>query len=245
MKQEEFTKKIYEVIRDKVFISNISGQAAEVVEKLPEDIVPGKVLFDGMMLYDGIEGIEDDIQQMNSFTKDGERVNLEDYYTDNGAFEDDGWERFLEALGQLMTLDEFEEDPWPANDPQYPIDENGNAEIPEGTTYIDDMAFKDCPGLVSVTIPDSVNWIGPGAFYGCTNLTNIKAGGVRVIDNLAFWGCTKLSRVEITSPDLNIYGGAFKDCSALMDVMLPKVADIADDAFEGCPCEKELMKKTK
>ena len=105
--QEEFGKRIHEIIQDKIFLSNISGNPVEVVEKLPEEIVPGKVLFDGLMLFDGIEGIEDDIQQMNSFTKDGERVNLEDYYTDNGAFEDDGKERFLAALERLMTIDEF------------------------------------------------------------------------------------------------------------------------------------------
>jgi hypothetical protein len=103
----EFTEKIYEHIWDKIFLSNCSGQPAMVVDELPEDIVPGKVFFDGMMLFDGIEGVEDDIQQMNSFTKDGERVNLEDYYTDNGAFDDDGWDRFIEALDRLMTTKEF------------------------------------------------------------------------------------------------------------------------------------------
>ena len=136
-----------------------------------------------------------------------------------------------------------EDESWPpANDPQYPIDENGHTEIPEGTTDIGDLAFNECPGLVSVTIPDSVNWVGAGAFSGCTNLKSIKASGVRVIDSFAFEGCSKLSSVEITSPDLDIFGGAFKDCSALVDVVLPKIADIADDAFEGCPCENKVMK---
>ena len=74
--QEEFSKRIHEIIEDKIFFSNISGNPVEVVEKLPEEIVPGKVLFDGLNLFDGTEGIEDDIQQMNSFTKDGERVNM-------------------------------------------------------------------------------------------------------------------------------------------------------------------------
>lgn len=89
---EEFNRRIHDVIKDKIFLSNISGMPATVVEKLPEEIVEGEVLFDGMMLYDGVEGIEDDIQQMNSVTKDGERVNLEDYYA---------------ALERLMTIDEF------------------------------------------------------------------------------------------------------------------------------------------
>ncbi|MCR5003616.1 MAG: hypothetical protein K5984_04530 [Bacteroidales bacterium] len=104
---EEFNRRIYGVIQDRIFLSNISGMPATVVEKLPDEIVEGEVLFDGMMLYDGVEGIEDDIQQMNSITKDGERVNLEDYYTDNGAFDDDGLDRFIAALERLMTFDEF------------------------------------------------------------------------------------------------------------------------------------------
>ena len=168
--QEEFRKRIHEIIQDKIFSSNISGNPVEVVEKLPEEIVPGKVLFDGLMLFDGIEGIEDDIQQMNSFTKDGERVNLEDYYTDNGAFEDDGKERFLAALERLMTLDEFIQFSKKGADGEdfpYPIDENGHADIPAGTMYIKEEAFLNCSKLISVTIPDSVREIRSLAFGGC------------------------------------------------------------------------------
>lgn len=103
---KEFRKVIFETIKDKSFYSNISGKLVEVVEDLPEEIVPGKVLFDGIMLYDGIEGIEDDIQQMTTITKDRVTVNVEDYYTDNGAFDDDGMERFIAALERLMTVEE-------------------------------------------------------------------------------------------------------------------------------------------
>ena len=104
-----FKQIIYNVIKDKIFLSNGSSCMATVVKELPEEIIPGLVLFDGIMLYDGLDGdgIEDDIQQMNSFTKDGERVNLEDYYTENGAFDDDGIDRFVAALERLMTVDEF------------------------------------------------------------------------------------------------------------------------------------------
>lgn len=102
-----FKQIIYHTIKDKVLLANGSSCLATVVKELPKEIVPGLVLFDGIMLYDGIEGIEDDIQQMNSFTKDGERVNLEDYYTANGAFDDDGIDRFVAALERLMTVDEF------------------------------------------------------------------------------------------------------------------------------------------
>ena len=107
MEQAEFRQLLYETIKDRVFFSNFNGKMAEVVNELPEQITDGKVLFDGMVLYDGIEGVEDDIQQMHSYTKDGFKVNLEDYYTENGAFEDDGEDRFLAALGNLMTWEEY------------------------------------------------------------------------------------------------------------------------------------------
>lgn len=106
---EELKQRIYPIIKEKVFFSRISGQRAEVVEHLPEEIVPGKVLFDGIMLYDGIEGIEDDIQQVVSVTKDCVRRNMEDFYGEYGAFDEDeqSFSRFIEALGNLMSPEEY------------------------------------------------------------------------------------------------------------------------------------------
>ena len=34
-------------------------------------------------------------------------MNIENYYTDNGAFDEDGMNRFIAALERLMTIDEF------------------------------------------------------------------------------------------------------------------------------------------
>lgn len=105
----DLKQRIYPIIKDKVFFSRISGRRAEVVEQLPEAIVPGKVLFDGIMLYDGIEGIEDDIQQVVSVTKESVGRNMEDYYEEYGAFDEDeeSFSRFLEALGNLMSPEEY------------------------------------------------------------------------------------------------------------------------------------------
>lgn len=107
MEQSKFKRRIYEAVKDRVFFSNFSGEMTEVVNELPEQIADGKVLFDGMVLYDGIEGVEDDIQQVHSYTKNGFVVNLEDYYTENGAFEDDRKDRFLTAIDNLMTREEY------------------------------------------------------------------------------------------------------------------------------------------
>ena len=105
----------------------------------------------------------------------------------------------------------------------YPIDENGHAVIPEGTTRIEDYAFLQCNKLVSVSIPDTVVEIGEGAFGSCENLTSITLPpSLKLIDELAFCGCKKLTEIEI-----------------------PLGVKIADNAFKDCPCEEEVMKKTK
>ena len=58
----------------------------------------------------------------------------------------------------------------------YDNEYTGNVVIPEsvdynGNTYpvtsINSRAFYDCGGLTSVTIPNSVTYIGTGAFYSC------------------------------------------------------------------------------
>ena len=39
---------------------------------------------------------------------------------------------------------------------------------------IGDSAFRNCSGLTSITIPDSVTTIGGGAFNGCRSLSSIE-----------------------------------------------------------------------
>ena len=248
--QEEFTKAIYDIIKDKAIFCNFNEEMVEVVEELPKEIVPGKVLFDGLNLFDGIEGIEDDIQQMTSYTKDGCIVNLEDYYTDSGAFDDDGWDRFIAALDRLMTVDEFSQyidKNGIGSELPYPIDENGHAEIPVGTLYIKDEAFMNCSKLVSVTIPDTVLEIRDRAFFGCKNLASIELPAyVRLIAPSAFNGCTSLASVVFSSIGaLLIEEQAFAGCTSLTDVEFKTPPDvIVRHAFEGCPCEEEVMKKS-
>ena len=65
-------------------------------------------------------------------------------------------------------------------------------------TSIMGHAFDNCPGLTSVTIPDSVIGIGNNVFYNCDGLTSVTLGkGIASIDKSAFSGCPNLTDVYI------------------------------------------------
>ena len=86
-------------------------------------------------------------------------------------------------------------------------------------TEIGESAFRECTGLTSIEIPNSVTSIGKSAFYGCTKLTSVIIGnGVSEIDEETFSGCTGLTSVVIGNGITSIDKNAFKDCSSLSSV---------------------------
>ena len=108
--------------------------------------------------------------------------------------------------------------------------------IPNTVTTINQNAFNGCTGLTSITIPNSVISIGYTAFYGCTGLTNVTIGNsVTSIGNLAFGGCAGLTNVVIGNSVTSIGNLAFYNCSGLTNVISlsasPPTCDSAAFAF--------------
>lgn len=125
-----------------------------------------------------------------------------------------------------------------------------------GTTYnvktIGDYAFRDCSGLTSITLPNTITSIGQYAFYNCTGLTSITIpSSVTSIDQGAFFCCSGLTQVNIT--DLNAwckisFGGPTYFCNPLYyahhlylnnvevtEVVFPNtITSISNHVFTGC-----------
>ena len=103
-------------------------------------------------------------------------------------------------------------------------------------TSIGNDAFRDCSGLTSVTIPNSVTSIGGSAFYGCSRLTSVTIpNSVTSIGGSAFRVCSSLTSVTIPNSVTSIENYAFKDCSSLTSVTIPNsVTSIGWWAFWNC-----------
>ena len=108
--------------------------------------------------------------------------------------------------------------------------------ISNSVTSIGDSAFEYCKGLTSIMIPNSVTSIGDSAFEDCTGLTRITIpDGVTSIGDSAFCHCTGLTSITIPNSVTSIGDWAFRGCSGLTSITIPNsVTSIGEGAFKYC-----------
>ena len=124
----------------------------------------------------------------------------------------------------------------------------------EGTVYsvtsIGDSAFYKCSGLISITIPNTVNKIGYEAFSFCSGLSTVHIFDIAAWCNIDFvayyshpfnWADhlymngVEVKDLVIPNSVTSIRDYAFLDCKALTSVTIPSsVKSIGKNAFSGC-----------
>ena len=128
---------------------------------------------------------------------------------------------------------------------EYSNEYSGSVTIPSSVTYngtiysvtsIGVLAFYNCSGLTSVTIPNPVTEIGYSAFSGCRGLTSVTIPtSLKTIGERAFKDCQSLTSVAIPNSVTTIGESAFYNCSALTSVSIGNsVSSIGNSAFYGC-----------
>ena len=137
----------------------------------------------------------------------------------------------------------------PTNSIDYPYSgytkPTGNLTIPDsvifgGTTYlvtsIGERAFKECTGLTSVIIPNSVNTISELAFQMCRGITMVTMpNSITTIGVAAFVDCSHLTTVTIPNSITSICSETFAGCERLTSITIPNsVASIGSHAFSYC-----------
>lgn len=113
--------------------------------------------------------------------------------------------------------------------------------IPDSITYIGNQAFKNCTSLILIEFGSKLDTIGYDAFYQCTSLKELYIpANVKSIGDEAFYGCKKLTVVEIgdksaQSTFTTIGQEAFEECVNLQSVYIGNgVSTIRQGAFSGC-----------
>lgn len=111
-------------------------------------------------------------------------------------------------------------------------------------TAIAEGAFASARGLTSVTLPASIQSVGPYAFAKCTALVCVVFEGEQVISlgDCAFAGCHALESITLPQGLEEIGRDAFSDCRLLRAVNIPgTVRLIGARAFSQCASLAEVQ----
>ena len=113
--------------------------------------------------------------------------------------------------------------------------------IPDSVLYIGNFAFKDCDWLTSITIPYSVQHIGYGVFNNCNNLTHLTWNAKSAYNDRRpapyslFYGCSNLTDVIFGNGVEYIHQMIFDSCTTLKNITIPdSITEIGQSAFSSC-----------
>lgn len=108
---------------------------------------------------------------------------------------------------------------------------SGTLNIPATTNYIQPGAFYNCKNITTVTLPKTVKFIGIDAFAYCSKLTDINLEQVVNIYDHAFYSCSNLTSINLNL--IQIVGeSAFMFCEKLTTVKFGLgISEIGKQAF--------------
>ncbi len=148
--------------------------------------------------------------------------------------------------------------PAPESDFEYSVDNGtaaitkykgagGTVEIPatlggDPVTGIQMQAFIKCTSLKSVSMPESMTWIGDSAFAGCTGLEQVEfSPNLTAIGSKSFYSCNGLTSVVVPDKVTSIESLAFFGCLNLESITIPASVTTLDSSFVyGCTNLKKI-----
>lgn len=103
--------------------------------------------------------------------------------------------------------------------------------IPNTVTYIGNSAFRGCSQLSEVVIPDSVVSIGQYAFSASGLVSVDIPDSVTTLDRGAFERCSRLTEISIGSGITELPLDVFASCYSLTSVTIPGTVETVDGSF--------------
>ena len=116
------------------------------------------------------------------------------------------------------------------------LDQLVSVSLPDTMEYIGWSAFSDCASLTSIVIPEGIDGLCDFTFARCTSLRSVKLPStMRWIDGCIFSGCTSLQDIVLPEGLTDITWQMFKDCTSLRSITIPgSIMSVSNDAFSGC-----------
>ena len=110
------------------------------------------------------------------------------------------------------------------------------ANLPQSVTYLGAGAFADCTKLVYAQVPAAIQAIRERTFRNCTELKNVSIPeGIRYIGAAAFQNDVSLQTVDFAKSLLTICDNAFEGSGVGEGLVLPSaLRTIGSRAFAGC-----------
>lgn len=109
--------------------------------------------------------------------------------------------------------------------------------MPDSITYIGANAFRGCSFLEEVNFSSNLSYLGEWSFAFCDALTSvdIPSQKLTVVQEAAFYACINLRDVVLPNSVVHIDSGAFQYCTDLVNLTLPyELKEITAYAFKGC-----------
>jgi len=115
--------------------------------------------------------------------------------------------------------------------------------VEEGVTALGTHAFRECPNLTSVSLPNTLTTIGYSMFVRCNSLKSIVIpDSVTTLNAHTFYECSALESVKLPSKIKNIGETTFFKCTKLKNVEMPdSVTTIGKNAFRGCSSLESIV----
>ena len=116
------------------------------------------------------------------------------------------------------------------------MDESGVLTLPESVEKIGNGAFANLSGLKTIIIPGTVKEIGRDAFRNNADIERVVLQeGIEIIGTSAFYSCKKLTTINLPNSLTDIKFQAFMECDVLDNISIPnQITTINDFTFYGC-----------
>ena len=116
------------------------------------------------------------------------------------------------------------------------LEQLASVSLPDTLEYIGWSAFRECASLTSIVIPEGTKYLYGDAFIGCTSLRSVKLPStLEDIDGCIFQGCTSLQDIVLPEGTTFIPWRMFDGCTSLRSVTIPSsIMSVSNDAFSGC-----------